>query len=167
LIYTLHEAHAAHVADHWILFLKRVQSVAQPVAHDAGVLDQIVFFDHFDGRAGRSACDRIAAERRDRVAFHAVGNLWRSDGCADGNTVGHSFRKSHDIGLDVPVLDAKHFATGAPPPGLYFVGNKQAAVFSNDADDLFEIFLGRNDEAADALDRLGEKGGNPTLGGHG
>ena len=42
---------------------------------------------------------------------------------------------------------------------------KIAAVLLHDAEDDFEIFLGRRDEAADALDRLGEKRGDPAGGG--
>ncbi len=55
------------------------------------------------------------------------------------------------------MLDAEHLTARAPPAGLHLVANEQPAVLSDDADDLFEIFLGRHDETAHALNRLGEK----------
>src|SRR6267142_2409616 len=90
----------------------------------------------------RGASDRIAAEGRNGVALHAVG-------------------------VYPPVLDTEHLAAGAAPAGLHFVADEQAAVFSNNADDLFEIFFGRHDETADALNRLGEKRSDSSLRSHG
>ena len=62
------------------------------------------------------------------------------------------------------MLDAEPFLAGAAPAGLHFVGDEEAAVFFYDVENDFEIFLGRGDEAADALDRLGDEGGDAAAG---
>jgi hypothetical protein len=74
-------------------------------------------------------------------------------------------RAGHDIRRDAPLFDAEPFSAGASPAGLYFVADEKAAEFFHDAVDDLEIFFGRNDEAADALDRLGDEGGNAAGGG--
>src|SRR5262245_9399269 len=99
----------------------------------------------------RRAGHRIAAEGRDRVALHTVRDFRSCDSGADANTIGHSFGESHDIGLDTPMLNAKHLAAGAAPSGLDLVADEKAAVFPDDTDDLFEILLRRRDKTSDPL----------------
>ncbi len=53
-----------------------------------------------------------------------------------------------------------HLPPVRPHAGLHFVADEHAAVFLHDVGHDREIFLGRRDEAADALDRLGDKSGD-------
>ena len=68
-------------------------------------------------------------------------------------------------GCDAPVLDAEPLAAGAAPGGLDFVGDEDATVLAHDIRDDFEVLFGRSDEAADALDRLGDEAGDAAGGG--
>src|SRR5205807_3908415 len=52
---------------------------------------------------------------------------------------------------------------GASPAGLYFVTDEHGAILANDADGDLEILLGRRDESARALNRLGHEGGRPAI----
>ena len=67
-------------------------------------------------------------------------------------------------GRHAPVLDAEPLAAGASPAGLHFVADEDAAVVAHDLVDDLEIFLGRRDEAADALDGLGDEAGDAAAG---
>ena len=68
-------------------------------------------------------------------------------------------------GRHAPLLDAEPLAAGAAPAGLHFVADEDAAVIAHDLVDDLEIFLGRRDEAADALNGLGDEAGDPAAGG--
>ena len=57
-----------------------------------------------------------------------VRDFGRGNRHADGNAVAHAFRRSDDVRLDVPVLDAEPFVAGATPAGLNFVGDEESAV---------------------------------------
>src|SRR5262249_18520138 len=81
---------------------------------------------------------------------------------AEGRAVGHAFGGGDDVRLDVPMLDAEPFVARAAPSCLHLVADEDAAVLANDRDGLFEILLGRNDEAARARNRLGHEGGDPA-----
>ena len=62
------------------------------------------------------------------------------------------------------MLDAPHLAAGAPEAGLHLVADEEAAVLLHDVDGDLEVAVGRDDEAADALDRLREEAGDLTGG---
>src|SRR5258708_2463044 len=103
---------------------------------------------------GRDGGNRVPAEGRDLQTFEAGGNVRLGHGYADWNAVGHAFGGRNNVGRDFPLLDAEPAFAGASPAGLYFVGDEEAAVVFDDLEDDLEIFLGRRDESADALDRL-------------
>src|SRR5258708_30859347 len=103
---------------------------------------------------GRDGGNRVPAEGRDLQTFEAGGNVRLGHGYADRNAVGHAFGGRNNVGRDFPLLDAEPALAGASPTGLYFVGDKQAAVVFNDLEYDFQILLGRRDESAYSLDRL-------------
>ena len=107
----------------------------------------------------------VAAEGGDGGAFDGVGDFGPRDGQADGRAVAQAFGAGDDVGLHAPLLDAEPFAAGAAPAGLHFVADEHAAIFLDDVGDDREIFLGRRDEAADALNRLGDEAGDAAGGG--
>src|SRR5215470_7149071 len=111
----------------------------------------------------RRAGHRIAAESRNGIALHTVGDFRGCDSGADGNAIGHPFGKSHDIGFDTPMLDAKHLATRSAPGRLHLVADEKAAVFFDDADNLFEILLRGRDKTSDPLYGFGQKSSDPPL----
>ena len=92
-----------------------------------------------------------------------------TSGCATVSPIGHAVAEAlgagHDVGRDAPLLDAEPLAAGAAPAGLHFVADEDAAVIAHDLLDDLEVFLGRRDEAADALDRLGDEAGDAAAGG--
>ena len=51
-----------------------------------------------------------------------------------------------------------------PKAGLHFVGDEEAAVFFHGVENDLEIFRRRSDESADALNRLGDEGGDLAAG---
>ena len=67
-------------------------------------------------------------------------------------------------GRHAVMLNAEPFVAGAAPGGLHFVADEDAAVIPHDAGDDPEVFLGRRDESADALDRLGNEAGDAAGG---
>ena len=60
------------------------------------------------------------------------------------------------------VLDPPELAAGAAEARLHLVADEDAAVLPDDADGDLEVLGRRRDEAADALDRLGEEAGDPA-----
>jgi len=62
-------------------------------------------------------------------------------------------------------LKAEVGHAGTAPTRLNFVGNEGDAVFVQDLLDAHEVIRRRGDEAADALDRLGDEGGRIAAGG--
>src|SRR5260370_276259 len=55
---------------------------------------------------------------------------------------------------------AKHLLAGAAQAVWHLVVDEEPAVFFDDFENDLEVFLWRSDEAADALDRLGDKSGD-------
>ena len=161
----MHQAHAAHVADERVLFLELVELLTEVAAHAVGVFQEPFLFDHLDRGARRDGRHRVAAERGNRHALESIGDFRRGDGQAHGHTVGHAFGAGDDVGLDFPVLDAEPLLAGASEARLDFVRDEQAPVLLDDVEHDLKVFLGRGDETARALDRLGEKGGDRARGG--
>jgi hypothetical protein len=83
-----------------------------------------------------------------------------SDSATSGVALGHR----HDLGLDVPVRDAEPGAARPAEARLHLVADEDAAVLPHDPHCDFEILVRRRDEAADALDRLGDEAGDPAGG---
>ena len=98
-------------------------------------------------------------------ALHGVGHFRARDGEADGRAVAEAFGAGDDVGRDALLLDAEPLAAGAAPAGLHFIADEDAAVVAHDLVDDLEIFLGRRDESADALDGLGDEAGDAAAGG--
>src|SRR5664279_3419630 len=152
---SLHEAHAAHVAERLRVFrLQPVEAGPQAPAHLGGAFRRVHLLHDLESgeRGGRG--DRVPSERRDRERLEGVRDLRRRDRDAERHPVRDPFGHRHDLGLDVPVRDAEPRAAGAPEARLHLVADEDAAVLPHDADrDLEVLFRGR-DESADALDGL-------------
>ena len=61
---------------------------------------------------------------------------------------------NHALGLEAPVMRA-----GAAEAGLHFVGDANTAGGTHVFIGLFQITVGKYDEAADALDGFGDEAG--------
>jgi len=60
-------------------------------------------------------------------------------------------------------LYAEHLAAGAAPTRLNFIGDEQPTVLFQNRNNFLEVFFGRRDVAADALNRLRDKRGDTPL----
>jgi len=71
-----------------------------------------------------------------------------------------------ESGCQAPLhTDAEPVAAPPAPAGLDFIANEDAAMGADDPLDDLEIFLGRRDETAHALDRFGDEPGDACAGG--
>src|SRR5690348_16608593 len=147
-----------------MFLLQLFESGAEVRADGIGIHAQLFFFDDFDGGEGGHAGYRIAAEGGDGEAAVGAGEFGGGDGGADGHAVAHAFGAGNDVRDDLPMLDAEPVLAGAGEAGLHFIGDEEPAVFLDGVEDDFEVFGGRSDEAADALDRFGDEGGDVAAG---
>ena len=94
---------------------------------------------------------------------HAVDHLAHRVGDADAAerdvAAGDALRELHDVRLDAVVLQPEP-AAGAAEAGDHFVGDQQHVVARADLADAREVVGGRDDDAAGALDRLGDERGD-------
>ena len=147
------------------LSLQFLEAAAQVAAGLGAVVHQLLLFDEIDHGFGGGGGHGVAAEGGDGDALESVGDFRLGDGQPDGAAVAEALGAGHDVGRDAPLLDAEPLAAGASPAGLHFVADEDAAVIADDLLDDLEVFLGRRDEAADALDRLGDEAGDAAAGG--
>ena len=151
-----------------IVFGYRRFSSSRPVAQQrcpctSAFVGEVLVLDDVDAsrspRRTRSGCRRTSrwcsAFSESAISGVAIVHAERQ---AVRDALGHR----HDVGLDAPVLDAPHLAAGAAEAGLHLVADEQAAVLADDVDRDLEVLRRRRDEAADALDRLGEEAGDPA-----
>src|SRR5258707_817208 len=147
-----------------MLRLQFFELASEVRADGVRVLEQIFFFDEVDGCFCRDAGNWVASESGNVEALKAGGNLWCGNGQADGCTVGQSLRAGQNVRRHFPLLDAELFLPGTAPAGLYFVADEESDVLLNNFENDFEIFLRSCDEAADALDRFRDEGGDVSAG---
>src|SRR2546423_2763543 len=140
------------------------QSIAEIATDSCRVVHQTVFFNKIDRGLGRDGGDWVAPKGRDLKTLEAGSDIGTGERSADWNAVAHAFRRGDDIGSDLPLLDAEPALASASPSGLHFIGDEESAVVLDDFEDDLEIFLGRCNEAADALNRLGDEGGDLSRG---
>ncbi len=159
---TLHEAHSANLADDRIFFLQLFKFAAQVATGSGSVRREIFFLDEIDDGFSGGSCDGIAAESGNVNAFPSVGHFWARDREANRQTVTEAFGAGHYVGRNTPLFDAEPFIAGAAPTGLHFIANENTAVFANDVGNNLEIFLGRSDETANALDGFGDHASDAT-----
>src|SRR5437762_3386264 len=142
----LHQAHTAHVANDRILLFQFFQSLTEVSADFRRVLFQIVVLDYFQYGEGGGARNRIAAESRKSETRKLIRHFRGRDRNTDWHTIAEAFRGSNDVGLDIPVLDAKPFFTSASPRGLHLIGDEKPSVFTRDLDCTLEISRRWNDK---------------------
>ena len=94
---------------------------------------------------------------------HAVDDVAHRVGDADAAerdvAAGDALGELHDVRLDAVVLQPEP-AAGAAEAGDHFVGDEQHVVARADLADAREVVRGRDDDAAGALDRLGDERGD-------
>src|SRR5690606_7727863 len=161
---SLHQAHAAHVADEGEAPWQLVEAFAQPRAHHAGVADQVVLLDVLDRGQRARHRHRVAAVGSQRVVVDGGGDLGCGYGGVQRVAVGYALGEDNDVRFDSPVLDGAHVPARAAPAGLHLVDDEQAACLLDDRCDAPEVVAWRHDETADALDGLGHEGRDATFG---
>ena len=157
---TLHETHAADVADDGMFFLEFFELGAEIGAGVGGVGGEVFFFDEINDGLGGGVGDGVASEGGDVNTFPSFGNFRAGNGETNGHAVAKAFSAGHDVGCDAPLFDAEPLVASAAPAGLDFVTDEDAAVFADDVGDDFEIFFGWCDEATDTLDGFGDHAGD-------
>ncbi len=156
----VHEARTADVDDLRNLVLQRSQALLEAGAEVFRAVAEVFILDHVENGMGRRNADRAAGIRAAQAAgaggvhdFGAAG-----DGCnreAAAQALGHG----HQVGRDAIVFHGEQFA-GTGKAGLHFVGDQQNAVLVADfAQGLHQTDRDRQ-EAAFALDRLDDDGGD-------
>src|SRR6516225_8651540 len=160
----LQQAHAAHVADEFVLVLELFQAAPEVCARVTAIGAQVVIFNEIDNSLRGGGSYWVAAEGGNRQAREGIGYLRSGYRQTDRAAVGQAFGGCHDIGRHTPLLDAEPLTTGAAPTGLHFVTDEQATVIANNPLDDREVFLGRGDEPANPLDGLGDKTGDAPAG---
>ena len=129
-------------------------------AHFGGVDAEVLLLDVIEHRLPRGGRHRVAAKRGDGRAFHRVRHLRLGDRQSNGKSVAQSLGAGDDVGRDAVLLDAEPLAARAAPGGLHLVADENAAVLADDTGHDLKVFPRRRDEAADALDRLGDEAGD-------
>ena len=124
---------------------------------------QLLLLDDVDRRVRGRARDGLPPNVEIVQRLERVGDLGRRDAAPPS---GIPFAMPLAIvmmsGSTPVVLDAPELAAGAAEAGLHLVADEDAAVLPDDVDGDLEVLRRRRDEAADALDRLGEEAGDPA-----
>ncbi len=159
------EAHAADVSDDLVLLLEFEEAIAEIGSDDGCVLAEVVVLDKVDDSLASGGGNGVASEGGELRSFDGVGDFRAGDGEADGQAVGKAFGTGDDVGDDVILLNAPPLVSGSAPGGLDFITDEDAAVFAYDSGDDLEVLFRRSDEAADALNGLGDHAGDAAGGG--
>ena len=87
-----------------------------------------------EGGQGCGRRDGIAAKGADgqACALHGFRDLAARDAVGEGEAVGDAFGHGHDVGLDIPMLDAEPVVARAAEVGLHLVDDDQTAIFPRD-----------------------------------
>ena len=102
--------------------------LADPVADDAGPLEEALLLEHVEHGEGRGLRDGVADVRpADRTGVRAVHDLGAPDDAREREARGDRLRNRHQVGLDAEVLHREH-PPGAPEAGLHLVGDEHDPV---------------------------------------
>ncbi len=116
------------------------------------------------GEAGGHG-DGGTAEGGDGVGVEAVHDGGAGDDAADRHAVADALGEGEEVGRARPAvgLPAPEVFAGASPAGLHLIRDPQDAVGFEDLAEGGEEAVGRVGEAADALDRFGDEGGDVAV----
>ncbi len=165
-LHALHEPFAPHLANEWIGLPQAIQPGAQTIPQHRAAAGRRFVLHHFDRGQRRGCRHWIAAKSADGEAgaLHCLSDLAARDAVGEREAIGDALGHGHDVGLDVPVLDAEPVAARTPKAGLYLVDDHQTAMIAGNFSCDCEVFGRRRDKAPHALDRLHEDGRNLTAG---
>src|SRR2546427_9146921 len=118
---------------------------------------QLPITQHSERRRTSGADQRIAGEGAAMAPLrHALADSLCGDGHPDRQAVSDRLREAQDVGHDVFAREGEGAAR--PKPGLDLVTYKKDAARVAPLPDIPEIAIGRNADAAFALDRLDDYG---------
>ena len=131
-----HESFAAHFLDEGMFRAQRIDPLDQELAHARGVFDQLFVVDDFERGEAAGHREVVAAEggRVHHTTIHPAEGLLinvapRNNRAARDIAAAQGLGERDDVGLEVPMFEAKHLA-GAAEAGLDFVADQKRAVFS-------------------------------------
>ena len=144
-----------------MLLLEPNESIENLFADVDLILLQLLTFDHLQHRFALRAHHRVSAKGVEVNAL-APG---RSRSVAwsrppQRTAVADPFGHRHNVRNDPLRFESPEMRAGAAKAGLHFIGDTNAAGGADVFVDVFEIAVGKNDGAADALDRFGNEGRN-------
>ncbi len=153
-----HQSQNPHFADQFALLGQRRQPLAEQIAQLAGVLEQMLLLDHFDGGQPGAGGQRIAAKGgRVHAGAQAGSDFGRGQQGPAGNAAAQRLGQRHHVGRDAEVLIGEPLA-GAAAAGLHFVEHQQNLVVVGQLAQSLQEAVGRNDHAPFALHRLDQDG---------
>src|SRR5205085_3919590 len=155
-----HRSHAAQLGDARAAADGIGEAATNRGADALGVGEQAFFLHRVDGRAHRGHGERVAAEGRAMVAGleHAPRAAADHAG-ADRYSRAETLGERHDVGHETRVLVHEPFA-GAAETALHLVGHEQPVLALAELVQAAQVFEAGDVDAALALDRLDEYGGD-------
>ena len=157
-----HRAQGTHFADHRVLGLDGLEASHQALAHGLAAVQQVLFFEHFHHRQGCCAGNRATGIGAAQAAWgDGVHVLGLAAHTGQRETARDGFGEGGQVGGNAHLFHGEE-GTGTAGTGLHFVGDQQDAVLvAQFAQALHEGFR-RDVEAALALHRLDDDGGDIT-----
>ena len=152
-----HESPSPYLGHHAESGRAGLELVEEEAAHLEGVALKVVAEQIVQIGERPGGGQRIAAEGGDRVGADRVDEVAPTDDTTDGQTVPQALGEGHQIGHEAVRLETPEVVAGAPPAGLHLIGDEEDAVLVEHFLHGCEEPVGRDDEAPDALDRLGDQ----------
>ena len=156
-----HEAFAADITDHFVLFLQLVQSGEDVFAHLAGIFLQVFPLDDLEHGLAHGTDHGVAAEGVEvDFAEEGLRDFVGGDDGGQGATVADAFGHCDDVGDDTLRFEAPEMRAGSSEAGLNFVRDADPASGADVSVNVLEVSRREFDESADALDGLRDEAGN-------
>ena len=152
-----HQAAHAQLFDNRQLVDQRLEPLPKRLAQLRGPSQQALFFDRFDRGDAGAGGDRIAAKRgRVHAGPQAGRNFRRRQHGAAGDAAAQALGQRHDIGRDADVLIGEPFAGAAAAASALRRRSAAGRARSASLRRPGKKSVGRDADAAFALDRLDE-----------
>src|SRR5205085_1709760 len=142
------------------------QPLDEQTADAPGVALEVVFEEVGEVGEARGHGDGAAAEGGNGVRGQGVHDLGAGDDAAEGHAVADALGEGQQVRRAVVgvCLPAPEVVAGAAPAGLHLVADPEDAVAGEDLAEGGVEAVGGRGEAADALDRFGDQGGDAARG---
>src|ERR1019366_6935971 len=156
-----HQAMAPHVANDVVLEMQLSQPIQDVSSHFRSVLLELLALDHFEHGFALSAHNRVAAEGIEVNALgENAGDLWCGDDRRERHAVADALGHGHDVGNYPLQLEAPEVLACPAKASLDLVGNADAPGGAGVLVGVLKVAVGEHHCAADALDGLGDEGGD-------